>query len=529
MVPTRTAKVVRPVITLALDAEDRSLLHQVHEVSDWVLTLDRNIGIEFFDHGGLADRPDYLIDHTPEIAGGVSRRLVITSRAVAELEAMLKPTLEQYRLKAAGRQAVAVLDQLRSLSGRLALKLISSPTQRAEALGLALSRMYLEHQGVFSNQIVVPLDAHLELYRVAKRYADELGDEVSFKRTDLALFDLDAQARTITCRLIEVKCYNQVGDVGAYNQLKNSIAEQIAQSEEVVSYHFDPQRSPIDRPDRLVKTREFSTLLEFYLDRAVRYRAMTEEAAEEARFFLRTLEDGYLLDFARAALIFDFDKPGTEPAELESGIEYHRIGLDLIQQLIDAAAPEPSIDEEAVATAKGEEPARAHSIVQIARRRERAPSVPTLDEAAFLGRRRDRSVSWEHLAAKRTLGEDDMSPLPEAPSSDQDPGSGESAATPASVTPDSRPSALATPPASTPAERKRTNRRCSNPCSPSRQCLQLRSSRFRRCRLSQNRGPRGQLSPTRTGPATTCSSESVANHRSTASSARSPGARSPST
>ena len=64
-----TGLALRPVITLALDAEDRSLLHQVHEVSDWVLTLDRNIGIEFFDHGGLADRPDYLIDHTPEIVG----------------------------------------------------------------------------------------------------------------------------------------------------------------------------------------------------------------------------------------------------------------------------------------------------------------------------------------------------------------------------------------------------------------------------------------------------------------------------
>jgi DNA phosphorothioation-dependent restriction protein DptH len=39
------------------------------------------------------------------------------------------------------------------------------------------------------------------------------------------------------------------------------------------------------------------------------------------------------------------------------------------------------------------------------RRRERAPSVPTLDTAAFLGQPRDRSVSWEELRAKRTLGE----------------------------------------------------------------------------------------------------------------------------
>ncbi len=34
-----TGLALRPVISLALDAEDRALLHQVHEVSDWVMTL----------------------------------------------------------------------------------------------------------------------------------------------------------------------------------------------------------------------------------------------------------------------------------------------------------------------------------------------------------------------------------------------------------------------------------------------------------------------------------------------------------
>jgi hypothetical protein len=32
----------------------------------------------------------------------------------------------------------------------------------------------LEHQGVFENQVLVPLDAHLELYRVLKSQANEL-------------------------------------------------------------------------------------------------------------------------------------------------------------------------------------------------------------------------------------------------------------------------------------------------------------------------------------------------------------------
>ena len=396
---------LRPVVTLALDSDDRALLHQVHEVSDWVLTLDRNMGIEFFDHGGKPGRPDYLIDHSPESLGNVGHRLVITSRSVAELEAMLRPVLKEYRLDADARHVVALLGQLRSLSGRLALKLISSPTQRAEALGLALSRMYLEHQGVFENQIVVPLDAHLELYRALQKHAEEIGDEVSFKRTDLALFDLNVSERVITCRLVEVKCYNQVGDIGAFNQLKASIAEQIAQSEQVLAYHFDPARTLIDRPDRLVKSRELVTLLEFYLDRARRYGVVSDAAAEEARFFLRTVEDGYQLSFTRAAIIFDFEKPGTEPPELEGDIEFHRIGVNLIQQLIDAAAPDTESS-----VAESNEPGRGAppspvGVVAIMRRRERAPSVPTLDEAAFLSHQRDRSVSWEELRAKRALGE----------------------------------------------------------------------------------------------------------------------------
>lgn len=80
-----------------------------------------------------------------------------------------------------------------------------------------MARLYLEHQGVFTNQIVVPLDAHLDLYRTRRSQADELGEEVSLKRTDLALFHLDAAQRMITCRLVEVKCFQQVGEIGAFN------------------------------------------------------------------------------------------------------------------------------------------------------------------------------------------------------------------------------------------------------------------------------------------------------------------------
>lgn len=140
------------------------------------------------------------------------------------------------------------------------MKLISSPTQQAEALGLALARLFLQYQGALSNQIVLPLDAHIELFKKAKQQA-ELGHSISQQRTDLALFDLNATTRTIVCNLVEVKCYTEVGSIGNFNRLKEQIAEQIHQSRNVLRLHFEVK----DRPDLLLKNRD-AILLEFYFN-----------------------------------------------------------------------------------------------------------------------------------------------------------------------------------------------------------------------------------------------------------------------
>lgn len=402
---------LKPVITLSLAAEDRAMLYHVHDVSDWVVTIDRNMGIEFFDHGGRSDRPDYLIDHSPDVRSKLGHNLVITSRSMSELEAMLRPVLQQYGLPTERPYAEVLLNQIRSLSGRLALKLISSPTQRAEVLGLGLARLYLDYQGVFRNQIVVPLDAHLDLYRSAQKQASELGDEVSFRRTDLALFDLDAANRMITCRLVEVKCYAGVGDLGAYNLLKDKIAEQLNQSERIVAYHFDPLRTTQDRPDRLIKTRELVTLLQFYLDRSQRYGLCSPEAEGEARALLGTLELGYRLQFNRSALVFDFDRSGSSPCEVEAGIEFHRVGSDLIRQLTDAAASE-------VARREGDlsgPVARTSTLADL------LLPVPRLADAAFLVAERPRTTSTGNLTVRPPTSSDAASAgdrSDEAPSAD---------------------------------------------------------------------------------------------------------------
>lgn len=369
-----------PVVTLGLDVAQRELIYEVHQISDWVFTIDRNMGIEFFDHGGRKNRPDYLIDYVPGASSQATHNLIISSRSNDELEAMLKPVLLEHGLSADGEQSVQILANLRSLSGQLALKLISARTQQAEALGLALARLYLEYQGALSNQVIVPLDAHSDLYRSAGEY-DYLVDEISLKRTDLALFDLDLSSRTITCNLVEVKCYASVGGFSAYNQLKESVSLQINQSERILQRHFDPSLKTPDRPDRLLKSRELAQILRFYLERSLRYGIFDATAAQEARGLLESIEQGYSLQFRRCALIFDFDKTGTEAPDNEVGIEFHRIGKDLIHALLENC-------REPVSAQIDEEP-MAHLLSE-----QFIPSVPKLQTAAFIAPKRARSASW---------------------------------------------------------------------------------------------------------------------------------------
>ncbi|REE95773.1 methylation-associated defense system ATP-binding protein MAD8 [Thermomonospora umbrina] len=342
-----------PRVTLNLDARDGALLHQAHRSSDWVITIDRTLGIEYFDSPGSKRRPAYVIDFDVESAEGLGHHLVISSRSVDELRTLLAPVCAQHGFDVDARHTGTFFEQLRLLSGRLAFKLASAtPTQRTEVLGLALARLFLDYQGVLADQVLVPLDAHLGLYRESRARADEVGESVSLKRTDLALLSLDAGRRTITCRLVEVKCYSSLGGLSAYEQLKAEMLEQLARSRTVLKEHFDPRLNEPDRPDRAVRNAELATLLHFYVGRAVRYGTMHAQVAGEARWLLDRLDAGYVLDFKRIGLIFDLSGTGAS-TDHEAGVEFHRIGRDLVEELLEAIPTDPVLAVEGTTTLSG--------------------------------------------------------------------------------------------------------------------------------------------------------------------------------
>jgi DNA phosphorothioation-dependent restriction protein DptH len=137
----------------------------------------------------------------------------------------------------------------------------------------------------------------------------------------------------------EVLC--QVGDLAAYDAIEGLDCRPDCTVRARARSSLRPQVGDVDRPDRPIKNRDLAALLGFYLDRSERYGVVLPEAAEEAHYFLRRLDERpYTLRFTRSAVVFDFSKPGTEPAEHENGIEFYRIGSDLIRQLVEAAVKE---------------------------------------------------------------------------------------------------------------------------------------------------------------------------------------------
>jgi hypothetical protein len=334
-------------LQLNLGLQDKNLLHQIHAVSDWVLTVDRHLGLDYFDSDVSDDRPIFLLDFRPEFGGTDTERLLLTTRSVDEIRRLIRPVLEDHDLLVGEDVEVYFLRLLRSLSGRLALKLLSAPNQVSEALGLALARLFLEQYNLLEDRIVLPLDAHSNLFAEASR-EDPLREEVSLQRGDLLLVSCDAASCTLRFQIVEVKFQADLGGFSAYVALQQRIEGQIANSQEVLSQHFDPHpsassgpsRTPIDRLDRQVKVKELISLLSFYLARSHRYGLVSDAAIGSLRAFIQSLDEGddeerlYRLECTGAGLIFDLGHQGLEVHEEHPGLVFYRVGGDYVHRLL---------------------------------------------------------------------------------------------------------------------------------------------------------------------------------------------------
>jgi hypothetical protein len=322
------------VTGLRLTTEHQSLLYTAHTISTWVMTLDSNLGVEYFDSSDRHDRPGYLLDFTPEFVPSGGQQLLLTTRAGDELMRLVLPLAEQLGLERESSAGKLLIEAMRALSGRLALRLLTSPSQAQGALGMALTKLFCEGYGLLTEAMAIPLDAHPELSR------RETGPAL---RGDLVVVFADPERRHLDMLVVETKCHAGTGlDAG----LRARIREQVTSSATALRESFQIAESG-DRIDRQALSWRLSTVLSFYAGRAERYGLITPAESAPRRRFLADLDRGYSLSVRTMGLVFRLDAATTKLDEEEPELPVWVVGRDVIDRLLTEGMRRLAISEDA--------------------------------------------------------------------------------------------------------------------------------------------------------------------------------------
>ena len=341
-----------PAVQLELSAVDKYIINHVHENSDWVLTIDRNFGIEYFDNPRKSSGNSYLIDYTPEFLDGVGHRLIVSTYWLSEIEGLIRDGLKKMGIPGTGFHAVHILDILKSISGKLALKLINNPKDAREIIGLALTRLILEEQGDLAHSVLIPIDSHISLFTEHKRQVHD--ETLRLQRSDLLMVGFDQNAMKL--RLIEVKFRSGAGAGEEYG-LKEQIVSKNEDTQKVIEALFQPKMEK-DRFDRDIQNHELGRLLDFYLERCIRHGLIQENSSDEQTILTgisKVICNDFHMDFEKAGYIFNLQGVSKAP-ENYKGNTIHVIGKDKISQLFDIDEDEIEPQQEEASEAVASEP-----------------------------------------------------------------------------------------------------------------------------------------------------------------------------
>lgn len=129
-----------PTLRTEISADKEKSLGELHSLCDWVITLDRNAGIEYFDSPQVNKRiyDAYVIDCVPEREDLGCLQLITSTNNLEDMQDLLDDVLKQMGI-ASGRNAAFLIQHLKALSGQFTLRLSGSKAATAQLVALAAS------------------------------------------------------------------------------------------------------------------------------------------------------------------------------------------------------------------------------------------------------------------------------------------------------------------------------------------------------------------------------------------------------
>lgn len=272
------------VTEVSPDAADS--LDRLHSLSDWVITLDRNAGLEYFDspleNEEIYDK--FVIDCVPEREDLGCLRLITSTSNLDEVQDLVGGALDEMGLSHSPRSADFLMSNLKALSGRLAISLTGGRGPTSELVALAMSQANCQRVASSDQQsetrddqscwvslddgFLVPVDDIRDLLPsdVLPR-GDGNGRPRSGARRDL--IHVHASPRSgLSFRFVEVK-YRRHLRAARSPQLMRGVREQTASLERRWFDWFGSK--PTIRSLRAIRMAKLARILHFYAAKAHRH------------------------------------------------------------------------------------------------------------------------------------------------------------------------------------------------------------------------------------------------------------------
>ena len=318
-----------PVLRTAVSREKEDSLRDLHRMCDWVITLDRNAGIEYFDSPG--DNQDiydaYVIDCVPERGDLGCLQLITSTSNLDEVRALLDGTLDRMGLTRSRRNAEFLLGHLKSLSGRLAIRLTGNRPPMSELIALAVSHASCRQAPKadpcwvsLERGFLVPVDDVRDLLLpVADKGGDKKQDDSKQVRPDL-IYVTTAPRKGLTFRFVEVKYRRDLRAARSPAILR----EVQAQAAGLRKRWYDWYSHEVCSVFRAVRRAKLARVLRFYADKAQRHHLPAARHAEFAAEIDRMIERGgdYVLSGDNAGdrgWVFCPEYAGRQPMEISPG------------------------------------------------------------------------------------------------------------------------------------------------------------------------------------------------------------------
>ena len=287
-----------PALHTEISPEKAENLKNLHRLCDWVITLDRNAGIEYFDSprdiGEIYDA--YVIDCVPEREDLGCLQLITSTSNLDEVRRLLDGALDQMGLSRSRRNAEFLLAHLKALSGRLAIRLTGDRPPISELIALAFSQANCTHAREedpcwlsLEHGFIVPVDDVRDLLPPFKDKND-LGKNV---RPDLVYVTM-APRKGLIFQFIEVKYRRDLRAARAPEILRRIQGQTVEMNRRWYDWYSHEECSAF----RGVRRAKLARVLRFYADKARRHHLQVTRYNELVSEIDRMIEKGgaYVLD-----------------------------------------------------------------------------------------------------------------------------------------------------------------------------------------------------------------------------------------